>query len=59
VLAGILMGLALYPVRRYSIFLTAPAGFVVYMVAIYFLRAVDPEEWRLARDGLISRLRRP
>jgi len=58
VLAGILMGLALYPVRRYSIFLTAPAGFVVYIVAIYFFRAVDPEEWRLARDGLISRLRR-
>ena len=37
---------------------TAPAGFVIYVVAIYFLRAVEPEEWRLARDGLISRLRR-
>ena len=55
--AGLLMGLLLYPLRRYSIYLVAPAGFVVYAAAIYFLRAIDPEEWRLARDGLISRLR--
>jgi O-antigen/teichoic acid export membrane protein len=56
-LAGALMGAVLYPLRRYSIFLTAPAGFLVYLVAIYFLRAIDPEEWRLAREGLMSRLR--
>jgi O-antigen/teichoic acid export membrane protein len=56
-LAGVVMGLALYPVRRFSIFLTAPAGFVVYAVVIYFVRAVEPEEWRLARDGLLARLR--
>jgi O-antigen/teichoic acid export membrane protein len=55
--AGAAMGIALYPIRRYSIFLTAPAGFLVYAVAIYFLKAIEPEEWRLARDGLISRLR--
>jgi O-antigen/teichoic acid export membrane protein len=58
VAAGVLMGIALYPVRRYSIFLVAPAGFAVYVVAIYFLRAIEPDEWRLAREGLISRLRR-
>jgi hypothetical protein len=52
------MGIALYPVRRYSIFLVAPAGFAVYVAAIYFLRAIEPDEWRLAREGLISRLRR-
>lgn len=57
VVAGVIMGLALYPVRRYSIFLTAPAGFAVYAVAIYFLKAVEPDEWRLAKEGLISRLR--
>jgi len=57
VLAGLVMGAVLYLIRRYSIFLTAPAGFVVYALAIYFVRAVEPEEWRLARDGLISRLR--
>ena len=58
-LAGIVMGIVLYPARGLTVFLTAPAGFIVYVLAIYFLRAVEPEEWRLARDGLISRLRRP
>ena len=55
--AGLVMGVALYPVRGFSIFLAAPAGFVVYAVAILLIRAVEPEEWRLARDGLLSRLR--
>jgi len=57
-LAGAVMGVVLYPLSRYSIYLSAPAGFLVYVVAIYLLRAIDPEEWRLAREGLISRLRR-
>lgn len=57
VAAGVIMGIALYPVRRYSIFLTAPAGLAVYAAAIYFLKAVEPDEWRLAKEGLISRLR--
>jgi hypothetical protein len=30
---------------------------IVYLVAIYLLRAIDPEEWRLAKEGLVSRLR--
>jgi O-antigen/teichoic acid export membrane protein len=47
-LAGAVMGLVLYPVRRYSIFLTAPAGFAVYAVAVYALRVIDPDEWHLA-----------
>ena len=55
--AGLVMGIALYPVRHFSIFLTAPAGFVVYVLAIYLIRAVEPDEWRLAKEGLISRLR--
>jgi hypothetical protein len=29
----------------------------VYVVAIYLIRAIEPEEWRLARDGLLARLR--
>src|SRR6267143_1238013 len=57
-LAGVAMGIALYPVRRYTIFLTAPAGFAVYLVAIYLLRAIEPEEWRLARAGLLARIGR-
>jgi O-antigen/teichoic acid export membrane protein len=56
-LAGLVMGAVLYPLSRFSIFLSAPAGFVVYVGAIYLLRAIDPEEWRLAQEGLISRFR--
>lgn len=48
VLAGAIMGAVLFPVRGYSIFLTAPAGFTVYVLAIYLLRVIDAEEWRLA-----------
>jgi O-antigen/teichoic acid export membrane protein len=58
VAAGVIMAIALYPIRRYSLFLTAPAGFLVYAAAIFFLRAIEPEEWRLARAGLVSRLGR-
>jgi O-antigen/teichoic acid export membrane protein len=57
-LAGAVMGVVLYPLRRYSIFISLPAGGLVYLVAIFLIRAIEPEEWRLARDGLLSRLRR-
>ncbi|HXM72570.1 MAG TPA: flippase [Candidatus Dormibacteraeota bacterium] len=56
--AGAVMGAVLYPLRRYSIFISLPAGGLVYLVAIFLIRAIEPEEWRLARDGLLSRLRR-
>jgi len=56
-LAGAVMGVVLYPLSRYSIFISLPAGGLVYAVAIYLIRAIDPEEWRLARLGLLSRLR--
>ncbi len=56
-LAGAVMAVVLYPLTRYSIFISLPAGGVAYLVAIYLLRAIDPEEWRLARQGLLSRLR--
>ncbi|OLB96444.1 MAG: hypothetical protein AUI15_14145 [Actinobacteria bacterium 13_2_20CM_2_66_6] len=46
--AGLVMGVILYPLSRFSIFLAAPAGFAAYALAIYLLRAVSPEEWRLA-----------
>jgi O-antigen/teichoic acid export membrane protein len=55
-LAGAVMGVVLYPLSRYSIAISLPAGGVAYLVAIYLLRAVDPEEWRLVRHGLLSRL---
>jgi hypothetical protein len=56
-LAGAVMGVALYPLSRFSIAISLPVGGLVYVVAIYLIRAIDPEEWRLARDGLIARLR--
>ena len=57
-LAGLVMGAVLYPLTRFSIFLAAPAGFAVYVVALYLLRAIDPDEWELAKAGLLSRIRR-
>jgi O-antigen/teichoic acid export membrane protein len=56
--AGLVMGAVLIPLARFSIFLSLPAGAIAYLAAIYFLRAIEPEEWRLARAGLVSRLRR-
>jgi O-antigen/teichoic acid export membrane protein len=56
-LAGAVMGVVLYPLSRFSIAISLPAGGLVYVVAIYLIRAIDPEEWRLARDGLLARLR--
>jgi O-antigen/teichoic acid export membrane protein len=56
--AGLVMGAVLIPLARFSIFLSLPVGAIAYLAAIYFLRAIEPEEWRLARAGLVSRLRR-
>ncbi len=58
VLAGAVMGVVLYPLARYSIAISLPAGAIAYLVAIYLLRAFDAEEWRLARHGLLARVRR-
>ena len=55
VVAGAVMGAVLYPLRGFSIFLAAPAGFVVYAAALYILRAIDPEEWRLATAAIRAR----
>jgi O-antigen/teichoic acid export membrane protein len=54
-LAGAIMGVVLYVLAGRSILISVPAGSVVYLVAIVLLRAVDADEWRLARDGLLSR----
>ena len=54
-LAGAIMGMVLYALAGRSIFISVPAGSVVYLGAIVLLRAVDAEEWRLARTGLLSR----
>jgi hypothetical protein len=51
------MGAALFPVRARTIFLVAPAGLAVYVLALYVLRAISPEEWELAKSGLLARIR--
>ena len=56
-LAGAVMGVVLYPLSRFSIFISLPAGGLTYLVAIFLIRAIEPEEWRLAQHGLLSRLR--
>lgn len=55
-LAGAVMGVVLYPLSRFSIAISLPAGAIVYLVAIYLVRAVNPEEWRLVSHGLLSRV---
>jgi hypothetical protein len=41
--------------RSRSIYISVPAGSLVYLGAIVVLRAVEPEEWALARNGLLAR----
>ena len=55
-LAGAVMGVVLYPLSRFSIAISLPAGAIVYLAALYLIRAIDPEEWRLVRHGLLSRI---
>src|SRR5450759_5954922 len=55
--AGAVMGVVLYPLSRFSIAISLPAGGLAYVIAIYLIHAIEPEEWRLARDGLLARLR--
>jgi O-antigen/teichoic acid export membrane protein len=57
--AGVVMGAALYPLTGVSIYLSLVLGGLVYVVAVYWLRAVDRVEWELARDGLRARLALP
>jgi O-antigen/teichoic acid export membrane protein len=54
-LAGAIMGAVLYALARRSIFISVPAGSLVYLVAIFLLRAVEREEWALVRHGLLAR----
>jgi O-antigen/teichoic acid export membrane protein len=58
VLAGAVMGAVLFPLRHFSIYLTVPLGFVVYVVAIFVLRAVERDEYELAAESLLARLQR-
>ncbi|HEV2414478.1 MAG TPA: flippase [Candidatus Dormibacteraeota bacterium] len=58
VLAGVIMGAVLFPFRSHSIYLTVPAGFVIYLVAIIVLRVIDREEYEMAEESVLSRLQR-
>lgn len=56
--AGVIMGAVLFPLRSLSIFITVPIGFVVYLVAVFALRAVERDEYELAAENLLARLQR-
>jgi O-antigen/teichoic acid export membrane protein len=51
-LAGALMGAALYPLARRSLFVSAPIGALVYAGALWLLRAVDRDEIGMVLGGL-------
>lgn len=51
-LAGLVMGVVLVPLASHSILLSLPAGLIVYMAALWLLRAVDREEIALVLRGL-------
>lgn len=56
ILAGLVMGVALYPLRNHSILLSVPAGSVVYVAALLLLRAVDRDEVRALWAGVRGRV---
>jgi O-antigen/teichoic acid export membrane protein len=58
VLAGVIMGAALLPLRSLSIFITVPIGFIVYLVAVIVLRGIEREEYEMAEESLLARLQR-
>jgi O-antigen/teichoic acid export membrane protein len=51
-LAGLVMGAVVLPLASHSILLSAPVGGLVYVAALWALRAVTPEELALLRRGL-------
>jgi O-antigen/teichoic acid export membrane protein len=56
VLAGLLTGAVLFPLAQRSLVITVPLGALVYVAALWVLRAVRPDELDLLLRGL--RLRR-
>lgn len=56
VLAGLVMAWVLLPVSNRAIYLSAPLGAVVYLIALFVFRAVSREEVNMLLNGL--RLRR-
>ncbi len=50
-----LVFIPLYGYLAASTTTAAPAGFVIYAAALYLLRAIDPEEWRLATAAIRAR----
>lgn len=56
VLAGLVMGVVVYPLRDHTILLSLPAGVVVYLVALLLLRAVTRDELRAFWSGVWGRV---
>jgi len=49
------MGVAVYLIRPWPLFIVIVIGAVVYLVALVALRALSTEEWSIVRSGLTSR----
>jgi O-antigen/teichoic acid export membrane protein len=56
-LAGLVMGVVIFPLAGRSIVITAPLGALVYVAMLWVLRAVQPEELDLLLRGLRLRQR--
>ena len=54
-LAGALMGAAVYQLSGLPIYFAVPVGLAVYAAAVYALKVVDTDEWELLRQGLFAR----
>ena len=52
VLAGLAMGAVLVPLAGRSIFISVPVGGMVYVGALWLLRAVEREEIDLVLSGM-------
>ncbi len=53
--SALVMGVIVYLIRGWPLALVVSAGAAVYAVALFGLRAVNPEEWSIVRSGLTGR----
>jgi O-antigen/teichoic acid export membrane protein len=56
-LAGLVMGMAAFPLAPFSRVAAVLVGLVVYLVALVLVRVLSPEEWALLRPLLPKRVR--
>ena len=55
IVGAAIMGVVLYVIRLWPLWLVVPIGAAVYAVSLVVLRAIDAEEWSILRSGLTAR----